>query len=160
MTTLWYISTAPMPVRPPQPCARPLSLQPPPAAIVGLVCAALLRKQLGIPSVRLFWGGELLGREGLIAAPRLKTLALLEITLELCRLQVATPALLQLICGCWVFTCMFRRPMLCLLSESFTASRLLPTDRVISLSPAVLAELMLLCCLAPMLSCSQSLMLS
>ena len=104
-------------------------------------------------------GGEIEGRIGTIAAPRLRTAMLVALTLEQIRLRASTPRLFTCLVGCWVQVFLYRRPPLSIFTEVFRihstveAARSAPGgEAVFRLTPVVLNELLCACLLAPFAS--------
>ena len=64
-------------------------------------------------------GGEIEGRIGTIAAPRLRTAVLIALTLEQIRLRTSTPRLFTCLVSCWVQVFLYRRPLLSIFTEVF-----------------------------------------
>ena len=90
-------------------------------------------------------GGEIEGRIGTIAAPRLRTAVLIALTLEQIRLRASTPRLFTCLVSCWVQVFLYRRPLLSIFSEVFRihdtveAARSAPGgEAVFRLTPVVL----------------------
>ena len=94
-------------------------------------------------------GGELDGRRGLVNAPRLRVLVLCKITLRLIRIGYCTKPLLETIVGCWIFILMFRRPLLCILSDVFHEGEDVKRGEIFKLSTGCIQELLLLVTFAP-----------
>ena len=94
-------------------------------------------------------GGEIDGIRGDICAPRLKTVALCALTLELVLLGFTTTELLQSIIGSWIFVVMFRRPTMCLMSQVFHDIAQHARGEIFALSHDAKQELMLLILFAP-----------
>ena len=104
-------------------------------------------------------GGEVEGRIGTIAAPRLRTAVLIALTLEQIRLRASTPRLFTCLVSCWVQVFLYRRPLLSIFTEVFRirstveAARSAPGgEAVFGLIPVVLNELLCACLLAPFAS--------
>ena len=104
-------------------------------------------------------GGEIEGRIGTIAAPRLRTAVLIALTLEQIRLRTSTPRLFTCLVSCWVQVFLYRRPLLSIFTEVFRihdtveAARSAPGgEAVFVLTPVVLNELLCACLLAPFAS--------
>eukprot|EP00971_Amphidinium_carterae_P323417 6427320-Amphidinium_carterae.1 len=64
-------------------------------------------------------GATVNGDLGYVHAPSLRTLVLLRLTLEVVRLGQIDITSLSMLVGCWVHVCMYRRPLLCLLHETY-----------------------------------------
>ena len=94
-------------------------------------------------------GGEIDGIRGDIAAPRLKTVALCALTLQLVFLGYCTKNILETILGSWIFVTMFRRPTMCLLGQLFHELRYRSDHEIFSLSMEARQELLLLVVFAP-----------
>ena len=104
-------------------------------------------------------GGEIEGRIGTIAAPRLHTAVLIALTLEQIRLRSSTPRLFTCLVSCWVQVFLYRRPLLSIFAEVFRvhstvgAARSAPGgEAVFVLTPVVVNELLCACLLAPFAS--------
>ena len=92
-------------------------------------------------------GAELDGVAGTVGAPRARIIALVALTLRVCRLGRISPSGFSSLLGCWVHVLLFRRPLLCVFSAVFRVPAC--DDELLVLSPAVLDELLLICLLAP-----------
>ena len=64
-------------------------------------------------------GVEIDGVLGIISAPRLRTLALAQLTFDVLLTGCATRGLLLTLIGCWIYVLMYRRPLLALLHAVF-----------------------------------------
>ena len=101
-------------------------------------------------------GGEIEGRIGTIAAPRLRIAVLIAFALEQIRLRSSTPRLFTCSVICWVQVFLYRRPLVSIFTEVFRihssveAARPAPGgEAVFGLTPVVLNELLCACLLAP-----------
>ena len=106
------------------------------------------KKQRGV-SEGIFLGAEVNGDLGFVSAPRHRIGALTLCTILVARQGTASPRLLSSLLGCWIHILMFRRPILAILSHSFSEGHGLPQDRVFCLSRECRNELLALCWLAP-----------
>ena len=106
------------------------------------------KKQCGV-SEGIFLGAEVNGDLGFVSAPRHRIGALTLCTIFVARQGTASPRLLSSLLGCWIHILMFRRPILAILSHSFSEGHGLPQDRVFCLSRECRNELLALCWLAP-----------
>ena len=64
-------------------------------------------------------GGYLEGLSGFLMAPPFKVLILMNVTLRVCILGVATRELLEVLAGSWVYVIMFRRPGMSIMQQIF-----------------------------------------
>ena len=94
------------------------------------------------------WGGQLVDGRRWSAAVG-KTQGLVGCSLRVARARVSTPHLVQRLAGLWVHVCMFRRPLLCLLQETFRFARRPNAQQVQGLPPGVRDELLGLALCAP-----------
>ena len=76
------------------------------------------KRQCGEPRATLV-GAEIDGRAGLVGALLRRRLTLACLCVELCRLRVASRALLSHVVGCWVACAMYRRPTMVILNELY-----------------------------------------
>ena len=107
------------------------------------------KKQRGV-SEGVFLGAEVNGDLGFVSAPRHRIGALTVCTILVARQGTASPRLLSSLLGCWIHILMFRRPILAILSHSFSEGHGLPQNSVFCLSRECRNELLALCWLAPM----------
>ena len=114
---------------------------------VGLRVSAKKRVRNAYQAIVL--GGEIDGVRGDIAAPRLRILALGSLTFQLVILGFCTKELLQCIIGCWVFVCMFRRPCMSILCQTYHELRGKTEGSIFRLSHDCRQELLLLVLLSP-----------
>ena len=114
---------------------------------VGLRVSAKKRVRNALQATVL--GGEIDGLRGDIAAPRLRTVALGSLTFQLIVLGFCTKELLQCIIGCWVFVCMFRRPCMSILSQTYHELSGKAEGEIFRLSHDCRQELLLLTLLSP-----------
>eukprot|EP00971_Amphidinium_carterae_P351448 6492119-Amphidinium_carterae.1 len=70
-------------------------------------------------SSALVLGAHVDGSRGCILAPPLRTLVLMRVTMEMVRLGCVDLDTLAVLVGCWVHVCMYRRPLLCLLHDTY-----------------------------------------
>lgn len=97
-----------------------------------------------------FLGAELDGVVGKVSSPRHRIGLLMLCTSILARKGTATPKLLSSILGSWISVLMFRRPIMCVISELFKEGQNLPANRVFSLSRQSRNELLALATLGPL----------
>ena len=136
---------------------RPPSLNRRDAKLLAQAAASYTREGLRVSAKKairnavsaVVLGGELDGVRGDIAAPRVRSVALAGLSLQLIVLGFCTKDLLQCILGCWVFVCMFRRPFLCLLNQLYHEIKGKDSDEVFRLSHGARQELLLLVLCSP-----------
>ena len=97
-----------------------------------------------------FLGAEVDGVQGLVSAPRDRIGTLMLCTLLVVKRGCCSPALLSSLLGCWIHVLMFRRPILSVLSHSFSEGSNRPRNEVFMLSRQSRNELAALALLGPM----------
>ena len=97
-----------------------------------------------------FLGAEVDGVQGLVSAPRDRIGTLMLCTLLVVKRGCCSPALLSSLLGCWIHILMFRRPILSVLSHSFSEGSNRPRNEVFILSRQCRNELAALALLGPM----------
>ena len=107
------------------------------------------KKQRGVTS-GIFLGAEIDGVAGFVSAPRHRIGVLMLVTVLLARKGTASPRLLSSVIGCWIHILMFRRPVMSILSHSFSDGRGLPQDQIFRLSSETRNELFALALLGPL----------
>ena len=85
----------------------------------GALKLAFVQKRIRNSCQAIVLGGEIDGLLGDIAALRLRTTVLGALTLQLVVLGYCAKELLQCIIGCWVFVCVFRRPCVSILGQTY-----------------------------------------
>eukprot|EP00435_Cladocopium_sp_Y103_P042939 s2396_g12.t1 len=98
----------------------------------------------------IFIGAEVDGAEGLVSAPRDRIGTLMLCTMLVVQRGCCSPALLSSLLGCWIHVLMFRRPILSVLSHSFSEGSNRPRNEVFMLSRQCRNELAALALLGPM----------
>lgn len=114
---------------------------------VGLIQHS--KKKLRNVSHGTFLGAEVDGIQGFVSSPRHRIGALMLCTMLIVQRGSATPRILASVLGCWIHALMFRRPLLSVLSHSFTDGRGLAQDQVFALAPETRNELMAIALLGP-----------
>ena len=99
----------------------------------------------------IYLGAEVDGVLGLVGAPRARVLVLMLLTTIIARKGVCSASLLASLVGLWIHVLMFRRPVMAILSQSFTDARREPADEVFSLHRDTLNELLALSALGPLI---------
>jgi hypothetical protein len=112
-----------------------------------------LTKALRYARQALVLGGELDGFDGDLAAPRVKTLALCDLTLDVALGGIITRELLDVIVGSWIFVLLFRRCCLAILQIVFSEGLSRHPHEVFVMTSRLRHELLLLILLAPMFAC-------
>lgn len=107
------------------------------------------KKQRGVTS-GIFLGAELDGVAGFVSAPRHRIGVLMLVTVMLARKGTASPRLLSSVIGCWIHVLMFRRPVMSVLSHSFSDGKGIPQDQIFQLSRETRNELYALGSLGPL----------
>ena len=97
----------------------------------------------------IFLGAEIDGVAGLVSAPRHRIGVLMLVTFLLARKGTASPRLLSSVIGCWIHVLMFRRPVMSILSHSFSDGKGIPQDQIFRLSSETRNELFALGFLGP-----------
>lgn len=106
------------------------------------------KKQRGVTS-GIFLGAEIDGVAGLVSAPGHRIGVLMLVTLLLAWKGTASPRLLSSVIGCWIHV-LFRRPVMAILSHSFSDGRGIPQDQIFRLSAETRNELFALGLLGPL----------
>ena len=102
----------------------------------------------GKPDVEV-WGSEILGKEGFVCPNCKRSIPLIGCVAELLSLQCTTVRLLEVIAGSFVAIFQFRRRLMSLLSEVYSAqSGRKPTD-IVTVSRELHQELLIACILSP-----------
>eukprot|EP00435_Cladocopium_sp_Y103_P041501 s2013_g11.t1 len=96
-----------------------------------------------------FLGAEVDGDKGLVSAPRDRIASLMLCTMLVARKGSCSPKLLSSLLGCWIHVLMFRRPILAVLSHSFSEGLQRPQNQVFQLSRETRNELCALALLGP-----------
>lgn len=104
----------------------------------------------GAPN-EMILGSETRGRAGDVASPRVRTAALVDITITMLVLGITDMGTLASVLGCWVSAVLYRRSALCLLDQTFKFICTLNVGALYRLPAVVLQELALLVACAPML---------
>eukprot|EP00438_Fugacium_kawagutii_P018146 Skav206346 [mRNA] locus=scaffold3448:18626:25158:+ [translate_table: standard] len=96
------------------------------------------------------WGATVNGESGIVRPAARRLVPLLRVTLEVLAMNVASVALLEVLCGAWMSILQFRRRMMSLLDLCYAAQVNRSRHDVLELSPEMSSELWLLCALAPL----------
>ena len=94
-------------------------------------------------------GAELLGRAGLVGAPRARRRALACVTYRAIRARLISWRLLQLFVSSWTTAFMYRRPLMAVFDQVYRVAAE-DRDELLDVSPHVLDELLLALVLAPL----------
>ena len=97
----------------------------------------------------VFLGADVDGVKGLVSSPRPRIVVLMLCTALIAQRGSVTPRLLSCILGSWIHVLMFRRPVLSLLSHSFSEGRQCKQDEVFCLGREARNELLALCLMGP-----------
>ena len=97
-----------------------------------------------------FWGCLANGVTGRVRANPKRVVPLVDLSLRVARLGLASVALLEVLAGGWISVLQTRRRMLCLVQYMYEAQRGRQQQDIVKLSPSLVEELFVLAILAPL----------